>query len=89
MTLAYDLTRADALDERLPPPCGHTAGCGCEWAGCCLDCPLLRCKYEDPSVSLKAMRNAEIAASREAGLTAVEIAERFEVSTRTVARAVA
>jgi hypothetical protein len=72
--------------------CGHTAGCGCEAAGCCLDCPLPACKYEmyeqGAPIPKNQARDPEIVRLREEGMGPDEIAERFGISKRTVVRVV-
>lgn len=62
---------------------------GCELASSCLECPLPRCKYDDPrwrrSHDLKA-RDARIIQLRQAGYTVKQIAAHIGVSDRTTYR---
>ena len=78
--------RVDILPERHPY---HDDGC--DVSASCLRCPLPRCKYDVPNSARQERRDrrdAEImAARRREGLTALELAERFGVSERTVWRA--
>lgn len=63
---------------------------GCELAPSCLDCPLPRCVLDAPrgrAVLYKRRRDEEIVrACRHEGLSRAELAERFDISQRTVQR---
>jgi len=80
--------RGDALPE-------HVAyrDDGCDLFPSCLQCPLVRCRYDEPGGAralLNSARDREIRRLRqEGGLTVEEIADRFRVSRRTVFRALA
>jgi hypothetical protein len=63
---------------------------GCEYAPACLDCPFPQCLYDAPRGRqrwLKELRNREIARLYKEGRKAAELSEIFEVSLRTVQRA--
>lgn len=78
--------REDALPE-------HVAyrDDGCDLFPSCLQCPLARCRYDEPGGAralLNRARDREIRRLRlEGGLTVEAIADRFRVSRRTVFRA--
>lgn len=65
---------------------------GCEVSRSCLQCPLPRCKHDDPGWlrrEARDLRDQEILeARRREQLTVPELAHRFGVSERTVFRAV-
>ena len=65
---------------------------GCEVAARCQECPLERCRYEEPG-GIRAIRNAErdpqIIALRAEGMPVDDIAERFGLSRRSVYRVLA
>lgn len=74
----------DALPEQL-----EWRDSGCEVAPRCLECPLPRCRYDDPGGLrglLNESRNAAMLQAHAAGRTADEIARRFGVSRRSVFR---
>jgi hypothetical protein len=78
--------RSDALPEHL-----DYRDDGCDMFPSCLSCPLPRCRYDVPG-GVRAMLNQErdhqIRVLREdAGLSVDDIAGRFQVSRRTVFRA--
>lgn len=80
--------RSDALPEHL-----DYRDDGCDLFPSCLSCPLPRCRYDVPG-GVRAMLNQErdhqIRVLREdAGLSVDDIADRFQVSRRTVFRALA
>ena len=80
--------RSDALPEHL-----EYRDDGCDLFPSCLACPLARCRYDVPGgvrALLNQERDHQIRVLREdAGLSVDEIAERFQVSRRTVFRALA
>lgn len=62
---------------------------GCEVAPHCLNCPLPRCRYDEPSGlrSIERIRlHSGIIQARQEGLPVDAIAERFDVSRRSVFR---
>ncbi|MCK9487551.1 MAG: helix-turn-helix domain-containing protein [Dehalococcoidia bacterium] len=78
--------RSDALPEHM-----DYRDDGCDLFPSCLSCPLARCRYDVPGgvrALLNQERDHQIRVLREdAGLSVDEIAERFQVSRRTVFRA--
>ena len=81
-------TNQDGTD--LPPEYCRYKDEGCEYAGACLDCPFPQCLYDEPRGRqrwLKELRNREISRLFEAGRKVRELASLFEVSDRTVQRA--
>lgn len=81
--------RADRRD--LPPEQVDYRDDGCDIFPSCLACPLPRCRYDVPGglrTLINRERDQQIRALRnEAGLSVDEIAERFQLSRRTVFRA--
>lgn len=76
----------DALPEQM-----HYADTGCEASMSCLECPLPRCKFDDPAwyqaYKLRE-RDEEIAWTYQyENLHIYEVATRFGISVRTVHRA--
>jgi hypothetical protein len=65
---------------------------GCEVSRSCLDCPLPRCKHDDPTWYQHYRRQgrdlAVVLAFRQERLSVFEVAQRFNVSPRTVHRAI-
>lgn len=63
---------------------------GCDVFNFCLSCPLPICKYDDPEYLRRTVRGARdqaiLDARAQEKLSVTELAERFEVSTRTVHR---
>ncbi len=62
---------------------------GCDVSPSCLNCPLPRCRYEEPGglrALLNKTRDKHIVAQRTAGVPVAELATRFGVSRRTVFR---
>ena len=63
---------------------------GCEASDACLDCPLPRCKHDDPSWYQRNRRLAKdlqvMYTIRQERLSVEEAAERFSVTVRTVFR---
>jgi hypothetical protein len=78
--------RSDALPEHI-----EYRDDGCDLFPSCLSCPLARCRYDVPGgvrALLNQERDHQIRVMRDdAGLTVDEIADRFQVSRRTVFRA--
>ena len=79
-------TRSDALPEHI-----DYRDDGCDLFPSCLSCPLTRCRYDVPGgvrSLLNQERDHQIRVMREdSGLSVDEIADLFEVSRRTVFRA--
>jgi hypothetical protein len=79
------IVRAETLPENI-----NYRDDGCEVYFSCLDCPLPICKFDDPGwlqrESRQSRDEAMISARRSEDLSVAEVAERFEVSTRTVHR---
>ena len=68
----------------------HYEDTGCEMSRSCLNCPLSRCKYDDPVWFHRHRRLAKdlrvwLTMEREQ-LTAIEAAERFSLTVRTIFR---
>ena len=64
---------------------------GCDLSPSCLECPLPQCKYDNPSVgspqkSVPGGIEQVVDAFRQEGLTAPQVAARFDMSQRTVFR---
>ena len=80
------LIREDALPEHV-----DYRDRGCDLFPSCLSCPLPRCRYDEPGgvrAMLNRVRDREIRRMRlEGGVAVNEIARRFQVSRRTVFRA--
>lgn len=67
----------------------HHADCGCDYASCCIICPLPRCRYEEPGglrALLNAYRDQQITALRDEGVKVDQIAQRYSLHHRTVSR---
>lgn len=64
---------------------------GCEVSPSCLRCPLPQCKFDDPVWYQRYRRTGRdqqvLNAFEHGGLTVFDLARRFEVSTRTIHRA--
>ena len=76
--------RRDALPEEIQYRDG-----GCDIHSQCLTCPLPRCRYDEPGgvrAMLNGYRDEQIAALRRAGAPVGQIAERYNLSRRTVFR---
>ena len=80
------LARQDALPEHV-----EYRDRGCDLFPSCLSCPLPRCRYDEPGgvrAMLNRVRDREIRRMRfDDGVAVNEIARRFQVSRRTVFRA--
>jgi hypothetical protein len=75
--------------DLLPEYCSYKDE-GCEYAGSCLECPFPQCLYDEPRGRqhwLKELRNKEIIRLCKAGRKVSELANIFDVSKRTVQRA--
>ena len=62
---------------------------GCSVSESCFTCPLPRCRYEEPGGLrgvLNEMRDRQILALKQAGAPVEDLADRFQVSRRTVFR---
>ncbi len=62
---------------------------GCSVSDSCFTCPLPRCRYEEPGGLrgvLNQMRDSQILALKQAGVPVEDLADRFQVSRRTVFR---
>ena len=64
---------------------------GCEVAPSCLRCPLPQCKYDDPAWYQQYRRQGRdqliLSAHNNDGATVFELAQRFQLSPRTIHRA--
>lgn len=87
---SYRRRRAAASDGL--PEQTYYADSGCEVSRSCLDCPLPKCKYDDPTWYQRYRRQGrdrEVAAAYQEGrLSVFQVAQRFNVSPRTVHRAI-
>ena len=80
-----DQPTLDTLPENL-----HYNDTGCEASAYCLECPLPKCKYDDPSwyhQFKQESRDEAILNTYAKGATVFEVAEYFRVSSRTIHRA--
>ncbi len=87
-TEAVNISRED---KDLPPEYTQYKDEGCEYARACLDCPFPQCIYDEPHGRrrwLKELRDREINRLFKAGRAIRELAAMFDVSDRTVQRAV-
>ncbi len=70
----------------------HYEDTGCEASDSCLDCPLPKCKYDDPAWYQRNRRLARdfriVQVMQQESLSVEETAERFSVTVRTVFRIV-
>jgi hypothetical protein len=68
----------------------HYEDTGCEVSSACLNCPLPKCKYDDPTWYQKNRRIARdlkiLTVMRNEELTVEDTAERFGVTVRTIFR---
>lgn len=79
--------RSDALPENT-----DYRDDGCEVSPRCLDCPLPRCRYEDPGGVpgiLRELRDESIRQAAGRGTTADDLARTHQVSRRTIFRVLA
>jgi hypothetical protein len=87
--LEQEETDRDARDLR-PEFCRYTDE-GCEYALSCLDCPFPQCLYDEPRGRqrwMKELRDREIKRLFKDGRKVSELSLMFDVSPRTVQRAV-
>ena len=79
------------IERDLPPEYCRYRDEGCEFAGSCLDCPFPKCIYDEPRGRqrwLKRSRDKEMTnLFSSEGKGVKELASMFEVSQRTVQRA--
>ncbi len=80
-----------SIEPDLPPEYCHYQDKGCEFSDSCLNCPLLRCIYDESGGrqrQLKKFRDMEMARLfTTEGKEVKELALRFDISQRTVQRA--
>ncbi len=83
MTLAP--VRADTLPENT-----NYRDDGCDISSSCLHCPLPVCKFDNPGWMRRARRHRRdesvVQARRDEGLGVAELADRFQLSSRTIHR---
>ena len=89
MTMTAVLTANNEPTDTIPEFC-HYEDTGCEVSAACLDCPLPRCKFDDP---VWYQRNRRLAKDfqvmhtiQQESLSMEEAAERFSVTVRAVFR---
>ena len=77
-------------ERDLLPEYEHYRDEGCDLFPSCLDCPLPRCRYDEPQGKQirKELRNVEIARLHAGGSPIRELTERYGVSRRTIYRAI-
>ena len=89
MTMTAVLTSKNELADTIPEFC-HYEDTGCEVSAACLDCPLPRCKFDDPAWYQRNRRLAKdfqvMYTIQQERLSMEEAAERFSVTVRTVFR---
>ena len=76
--------------DRLPEETGYRDD-GCDVSESCFNCPLPRCRYEEPGglrALLNESRDREIVQLRLKGMPVEQLADRFGVSRRTVFRVI-
>ena len=86
---APELPRTARKRRRGTPDQTAYTDTGCELAPSCLECPLTRCKYDDPRWRQRhdlKTRDARIIELRQAGYTVKEVADEIGVSDRTAYR---
>ena len=85
MTQARAKSMSDMLPEFYP-----YRDAGCEISPSCLECPLPQCKYDNPGWVKREKRSERdrqiVHAFRRDGLTALQVAARFDLSQRTIFR---
>jgi len=89
MTMTSVLTTKQESMDTVPEFC-HYEDTGCEVSTACLDCPLPRCKFDDPAWYQRNRRLARdfrvMYTIQQESLSMEEAAERFSVTVRTVFR---
>jgi hypothetical protein len=88
---ALELEQTPLNEIDLPPEYCHYKDEGCEYARACLECPFPRCLYDEARGRqrwLKELRDREILRLFGAGRKVNELAALFDVSERTVQRAI-
>ena len=89
MTMTQVLDMTNESYDAIPEFC-HYEDTGCEASDSCLNCPLPRCKHDDPGWYQRNRRLAKdfqvMYAIQQESLTVEEAAERFSVTVRTVFR---
>ena len=89
MTMTTVLNGNNGLADTIPEFC-HYEDTGCEVSAACLDCPLPRCKFDDPAWYQRNRRLARdfrvMYTIQQESLSMEEAAERFSVTVRTVFR---
>jgi len=86
-----EIEETEQNERDLRPEYCHYKDEGCEYAKFCLDCPFPQCLYDEPRGRqrwLKELRDKEINRLFQKGQNARELAAMFDVSVRTVQRAV-
>jgi hypothetical protein len=87
----FEREETDQVQRDLLPEYTGYRDEGCEYAKYCLECPFPKCLYDEPHGRqhwLKELRNKEINRLFKIGQDISEIAATFDVSERTVLRAV-
>jgi len=83
------LTETQESIDTVPEFC-HYEDTGCEVSTACLDCPLPRCKFDDPAWYQRNRRLARdfrvMYTIQQESLSMEEAAERFSVTVRTIFR---
>jgi hypothetical protein len=77
--------------EDLKPECCNYKDEGCEYAPACLQCPFPQCLYDEPRGRqrwMKKLRDREISRRFKAGEKIDDLAEDYDLSSRTVQRAI-
>ena len=89
MTMTAVLTDRNESADTTPEFC-HYEDTGCEVSAACLECPLPRCKFDDPAWYQRNRRLARdfrvMYAIQQESLSIEEAAERFSVTVRTIFR---
>ena len=89
MTMTTVFNGNNGFADTIPEFC-HYEDTGCEVSAACLDCPLPRCKFDDPAWYQRNRRLARdfrvMYTIQQESLSMEEAAERFSVTVRTVFR---
>ena len=90
---AHPATRTSSAEITAPEDASefyHYADTGCEASDSCLDCPLPRCRYDDPAWYQRNRRLARdfriVRTMQQEALSIEDTAERFGITNRTVFR---